>query len=55
MRIEKPTLNGRTDRENLMKLATWAEQLCDALNYEIEENKRQHEQLGGAENGEHVQ
>ena len=33
MKIEKPVLNGRTDRENLHILETWAGNLLDELNF----------------------
>ena len=33
MKLEKPDLHGRTDRENLAQLETWANNLVDSLNY----------------------
>lgn len=33
MMIEKPVLNGNTDKENLHILETWAGNLIDELNY----------------------
>lgn len=33
MKLEKPELNGATDRENLFRLETWASNLVDSLNY----------------------
>lgn len=35
MKLEKPKLTGKTDRENLHILETWADNLVDSLNYEV--------------------
>lgn len=37
MMFEKPVLNGKTDRENLQKLKTWADNMVDKLNYASEQ------------------
>ena len=33
MDIVKPEINGRTDREKIEQIATWANNLADSLNY----------------------
>ena len=35
MKVEKPVLNGKTDAENIQILETWASNLTDLINYEI--------------------